>query len=755
MNTIFISHAGPDADIAKRLHDDLKNVGHDVRLDLQALRLGDDIISFMNNSIADSHVILVIYSQHTPTAIWQELEINAAVWNNVSQDGGKLIVLRYGTVTLPPLLGLRCYGDLDGTSYDTTLQKLCSEIAQQSSATSQIYEALREESSNPFWRVRAEYFDEHIPALLSQAFSPPDAAKIQVLEQMKPCFLEGSRGTGKTMLLLSLRARILHTRTDSAKTICDLFGCYVRLDRGAFCNAGLQNKSGYIPDTIDSNTLIMITDLFSQELYIGILESLISEISFCAYHDVFKFGSESETHFVRSIEGVLPASIRDFSALHFRDLISHWSNMRSSLAEYIRKKFIYREDAIVPFACFDLHLFERVIATVRNEVPVLSRSQITILLDEYENLLPYQKIVVNGLIKLGPPAFSIKISRKVGSEEVSATTTGQELQETHDYNRVSLIYSVDDDLDFSRYTELLRNMVRKIPLGKGRSSLDLATLLPSTTSHQVSYEDVLGKVLTLLRIDQAEFESLSPNEQKKKLSYYRESAIFRCIYGTPGKRTKKHYSGYIELSFISSGVIRFFQEILGMAYYLQSHCDDGFTSHIHPTLQSEAVHTVSTHNLAMLSRNVETYGEQLKYFLLDLGDCLRQKLLHHSSEPEAARIAIRDPDLLRSEPYRILRRVIDIGIKEGVFQQKEGRPGMRPKHVEDPQPVEINIARLFAPALEISPRLRWKSYVRCTELLGLLDEGRRTASKREIIRRFVGSTATSNNLPLDFPEGPA
>ena len=409
LNTIFISHAGRDVRIAKKLHDDLKNAGNDVRLDLQELKLGDDIISFMNNAIAESNVILVVYSRNTPTAIWQNLEINAAVWNNISQDGGKVIVLKYGEVALPPILGSRFHGDLDNAAYETTLRKLCKEIAQQSSATSRIYEAFKEDSSNPFWRVRAEYFDEHMPALLSQAFSPPDAAKIQILEQMKPCFLEGSRGTGKTMLLLSLRARILHHRTDAATSIYDLFGCYVRLDRGAFCNAGLQDEGGDLPSSIDYSMLNMITDLFSQELHMGVLESLFSEIMFCASHSVFTFYSADETRLVRSIEGMLPPSLQDPRVLHFGDLIGHFANMRANLSEYIRRKFIYREDSSVPFTCFDLRLVARAIATVRRAVPVLLNSQVTFLLDEYENLFPYQKIVVNGLIKLGPPAFSVKI----------------------------------------------------------------------------------------------------------------------------------------------------------------------------------------------------------------------------------------------------------------------------------------------------------------------------------------------------------
>ena len=79
-----------------------------------------------------------------------------------------------------------------------------------------------------------------------------------------------------------------------------------------------------------------------------------------------------------------------------------------------------------------------------------------------------------------------------------------------------------------------------------------------------------------------------------------------------------------------------------MAYHLQMSSGTSCSLTIAPSYQSQAVHTVSNHSLATLSRNVETYGEQLKYFLLDLGDCLRHKLLHHGSEPEAGRLAIKD-----------------------------------------------------------------------------------------------------------------
>ena len=726
-------------------------VGHDVYIDLYELKFGHDIVEFIDDAIAGSHTVIVIYSKNTQGAIWQRLEISAALWNSISQDGGSVIVLKYGPVTLPPLLGARVYGRVDDGHYQHTLEELCSQIANQISETSTISEALKEDSSNPFWRVRAEYFDEDNPRLLASSFSPPDAAKIRVLEEMKPCFLEGSRGTGKTMLLLSLRARILSARSDSSKSLHNLFGCYVRLDRGAFCNAGRRLTSHDVSAELDLKTLIQLTDVFAQEFYLGVIESLVSEISHCARSSRLEFDGASETTLIRSIARVLSRpSVA--SLARFDDLLEHFADMHLRLSEFVRRRFIYDEPTTIPFVCFDLPTFRRVVNLIRTKVPHLSTSQITILLDEYENLLAYQKVVVNSLIKLGPPTISVKVARKVGSQEVSDTTEGQELQETHDYNRVTLIYSVESDADFARYIGLLENMVGKLLTTREGAPARLADLLPDSSDDEVPREKIVEETLRLLRIDREEFDSWSAQIQDEKLSYYREAAIYRQLYGSPGRRTKKRFSGHKELAFISSGVIRFFQEILVMAYHLQSSKTNEFLS-IDPRLQSEAVHIVSVHNLATLSRNVETYGEQLKYFLLDLGDCLRQKLLHHSSEPEAARLSIRDPQVLLHDDYQLLKRMIGIGIKEGVFQVVEGRSGIRPKHVEDPQPMEINISRIFAPSLEISPRLRWRTRVGCSELLGLLDaESRRTTKSR-----LVGSWAQRKhqgepNAQLPFEE---
>jgi hypothetical protein len=156
-------------------------------------------------------------------------------------------------------------------------------------------------SSNPFWRVRAEYFEQGIPRLLAEAFSPPDSAKMALLEEMMPCFLEGSRGTGKTMLLMALRARVLASRTNAPRSISSVFGFYLKLDRGAFCNAGITAAIDGDFDSIDTKLLIQLAETFAQEFYLSLVESLFSELSFLLAENRFTLSAADESAFVQEV----------------------------------------------------------------------------------------------------------------------------------------------------------------------------------------------------------------------------------------------------------------------------------------------------------------------------------------------------------------------------------------------------------------------------------------------------------------------
>jgi hypothetical protein len=471
MKHIFISHAGADAGIAKRLEGDLRNAGHETKIDTRELKLGDDAIKFMNDGIADAHTVIIFYSQYTPQANWQKLEINSAVWNEIAQSGGVCVVVRLDDTPIPPVLGPKVYGTVhvdDDHSYRKLLEDLCNAILPGKTASSLVSEAFRCESNNPFRRVRAEYFEDR-PDLLAKTFAPPDALKTGALEEMKPCFLEGSRGTGKSMLLLSLRARNFVARHKASGNGYRIFGFYLKLSRGAICNAGVLPSAGGDPKTIVEQNSAQITDISSQEIIICILESLFSELDFCIRQKLFACDSLNEKALAEAAFASFFGTAQN-PPRNLEELLDRLADLHRNIAEFIRRKFIYSETASVPTTAFDLDTLKRVIKLVRRIIPIFANATFMTLLDEYENLFPYQQRIVNSYVKLAPPDASVKIAKKIGTADTSGTMTGQDLQEIHDYTRVPLVYDVEDREQQNAYNLLLTHIVTNILKNEGMAS---------------------------------------------------------------------------------------------------------------------------------------------------------------------------------------------------------------------------------------------------------------------------------------------
>ena len=735
MKHIFITHAGPDASMAQRLQGDLKNIGHEVRIDVTGLRLGDNSIRFMNEGLGDAHTIIILYSMHIKQAKWQQREVEAATWQEINEGKTRVIVLPLDDTTLPPLLAPKVFAKLTDTTYAEVLDRLSKAIIPETTASDLVSAAFKEDSPNPFWRLRAEYF-ENLPREMAAAFSQPEAEKIAMLDEMRPCLLEGSRGTGKTMLLMSLRARNLAVRKGAKKTTGDLFGFYLRLTRGAFCNAGLFATPDGDLNAVPAMLAAQITETFAQELYVSLIESLLSELVYCAKEGWVKLDGGRERLVCEGIHAVIHSEFKNFPP-GLNDLQRELGQLHSRLAEFTKRKFIYQENATVPIATLDIASFKQIIDVVKTSIPELKGSQFTLLLDEYENLLRHQKLVVNDMVKLGPPDLSVKIAKKVGTAETSDTLSGQQLQEIHDYTRIPLVYSVDDDKELRNYRSLLAAITLRALASQSVTITDVNTLLPKFSKPEFSANDIEQEVKQLVGV--GKWNRLSAGERQERLAHYSHTAAYRLIYGKPGGGREKEFAGFEDLAFLSSGVIRYFQEIVGMAYHLQfaAQALPAHTVAIEPDHQTRAVYVVSQHNLAALSRNVERYGERLKYLLLDLGDCLRYKLLRHPSEPESGRLAITDPERLSGDEFREVSEFLTLGVREGVFQGAIGRPGMRPKHSGDPQPVEFNISRIFCPVLQFSPRFRWRTLVTSDDFKNLLLPERRKSGMKKLFQRLV------------------
>ena len=750
---ILISHAAEDAKIATELAEHLRNAGHETKVDTRDLGLGDNVIAFMNEGIANAAAVIILFSKHTTDAEWQKLEIDAAVWNEIAQSGGRCIVVCLDDTPIPPLLGPKVYGELipgNQESLRKLVEDICGGIISDQTTSSVVAEAFTPNSKNPFRHLRAEFF-ENQPELHAKTFALPDAVKVGALEEMKPCILEGSRGTGKSMLLLSLRARNFLLRCSSEKSAPQLFGFYLKLTRGAICNAGVSFEVEHLDPTTDS----VLMDVASQELFLQITESLFSELMYCVKHDLIDHSRLVERNLCEAAEELLFDST-DRKLVTFGELQFKLSQMHKKLAEFIRRRFIYGETVSVPIATFDIEQLRRVVDLVRSHTLPLENSMFVVLLDEYENLYPYQKRIVNGLLKLGPPNISVKIAKKLASQDVAGTTTGQELQEIHDYTRIPLVYNVEDPNQQKAYHQLLRHIIENMTKLEGCHSINADNLLPRFCDSEVDEALWLAEVIKLSKLKSDEFENLPIEKQREKKRYYGEAATCRVLFGRGGRHPEKRFAGFNELALLGSGVIRYFQEFLSVAYHLTFGAGPPPQGDLTlpPQQQSRAVHIVSQHNITTLSKNVEKYGEELKYFLLDIGDCLRHKLLKHTSEPEAARLTIADPELLEDKTMAKLKIMLEIGEREGVFQTKEGLPAFKPKHGSDPQPTEFNICRVYAPVLQISPRLRWRTNIKCGHLQRFLEPGERDRAIQEL-KNFVAKSTkkTVAQVELFFPPG--
>lgn len=726
LTRVFVSHAGSDWRVAQRLADDLRAVGNHITVDIDDLNVGDDVVQFMNDGIADADFILILHSQHTAAAINQTAEMNAAIWNEINQSGAVCMVVRLDDAPLPPLFGPKIFGEIEPEneeSYARALKTIVERVNGAEHPTLTVTSAFSVDGGNPFRRTRAEYFEDDRD-LLARTFAPPDQSRLSKLEDVAPCILEGPRGTGKSMLLMSLRARNYlpgHGNLRGPK----MFGCYLKLTRGALTNVLALLEEG-------GNLDAMLKETSSQELFVCILESMLSEVRYCVDNAILTCTANDQQVLCRGLGELLgvPLSSPDLAGV-----LSSLGSLRRGIATYLRKRFIYTEAMEVPTVAFDADLVAQTIAALKKHIGGLDGHGFVILLDEYENLYGFQQEIVNGLAKAAAPRFSIKIARKRSGGYPSSTPSGQEWQETHDYSTIDLVYNLADAQQRAAYLNLLERFVENVVREELNKSVNLEDLLPAFDTPEVDEGRRLDAVAALCKVSRAAFDELSAKNRQEKITYYGTAAAYRCLQGGQTKR----FSGCDELAFVSSGVIRYFQEILAVGYHLRSSGNefDDAPLVLSPEVQSRAVHLVSAHNLTSLSRNVEGKGEALRFFLLDLGGCLRHKLLKHSSEPEAARISLRDPERLDEDGMRHLRELLDAGVREGVFESRSGMPGFRPRHADEAQAVEYVICRIFAPVLSISPRARWRTETTCAELLQLVDRGGRLQAVRSIKSRWV------------------
>ena len=102
--SVFISYAHEDKDIAQALADALRARGCRVWIDVENMRIGDDLADRIAKAIDSVNFLLAIISEESVKSPWCKRELGIAFDAAMKTDRVKVLPVRLGSVALPPIL---------------------------------------------------------------------------------------------------------------------------------------------------------------------------------------------------------------------------------------------------------------------------------------------------------------------------------------------------------------------------------------------------------------------------------------------------------------------------------------------------------------------------------------------------------------------------------------------------------------------------------------------------------------------------
>lgn len=602
-------------------------------------------------------------------------------------------------------------------------------------------ESTRPEFKNPFRIVKAEDFN-HDYDRLAALFKEPSI--YDDLKGPDNLIIAGGRGCGKSMLLRSLSAltamQLQRLRAHSkigakAMTLTwkdsrlDYFGVYIKLARGYFHEWSPDCK--LTPDAA--------THLFQHVFNMLLLRALIEGVIEARDNAVLKVEQHVEQGIVRDISDFAGFELTTYT---FVSLLGHTRREERMVGDHIGALRLGVGSAEYKGAHTGIHDFIAYCCrSVLNTVPELSKCRIFFLLDEYENLAEFQQRVVNTLAKLRPLSLSLKVATRALGVKSVVDLQGEPIQRPRDYHVVELDYDPND----ARYRQLLFDIASKRLEAEGFSTTDVNDLLQQAPRYHPSNEDDILKALdTLLQHSGKRLADLDTQAQREKMHHWSVALVFRLCRD---RRQPFTYAGFDDFVDLSSGIISSFLEFCKLAFYLAQ--AEGVNvragTAISWSIQNEAVYTASRAYFDYIERNVPDTGAAISRIVLDLADIFREKLMHHGSEPEAARLIVRDPGTLDGDEFKRLAAVLDDAVRWSVFHAVGQASAYFPKHKTEVRSDDYLLNRVLAPILRISPRPRWSCRFAAKELAALAEQDTRSASRNSLRQKHRGGSSDASS----------
>ena len=741
----FITYNENDSSFVDQLYYSLNNQTQLKIVFDKQLRNGSSIFKDLFESIGKSDFLLAILSRHSIDRKWVQAEIRKAGTKEIQEDNFKLIPI------IPPEENFKTLQEhlpkdletylkdikfcrFDSQDYNTALQELVESLTPKESSEELYAEIFAQENKNPFWRVRAENFTD------SQTFVNLFEGSEKTYDYMispRPVLMLGGRGSGKTMLLRSMRAPFITSLkkvTSFNDSNIPYFGVYHRASSGTYSIIENTNK-------IDSNEIQII---FMDQIILRLGQSLLSEIKACKKNNVPKIDGDIEQRLCK----IICRNLRLYPIeLDFDSTDNKIREQIALITDYIRNKIRgFNPEYIARSLEKDNldHLCKEFLANV----PELNEKFVCFLIDEYENFTQNQKIVINTLVKFhDASSYTFKIASKKTAFNTSDTLEGQPLQEIHDYDLTDIDFDISKPGERKRFGIYVSNICKKIMLKEGFNCCDIKKILEDSkeifeksgkTIDGFSKDQIMNEIKKYYKSSKNPWNSLSAKQLEQQYAHYRIAAEYRLR-----KPKAKSYAGFDDFITFSSGNIRIFVELCGMSYILATR------NGIHPKKgdaipsksQIKALEHISNYYLWDI-QSIPTKGRAILRLINDLGILIREKLLTHVYESESSLISIKDPskldlitNIVSTDKKFSIQEIFETCVMYSVFHE-HSEQGRRAKSGFGVTSSDYILNRIYAQALKISPRPMFSFSISCTHLKGLLNPDTEEQTRRDVIMKI-------------------
>ena len=343
---------------------------------------------------------------------------------------------------------------------------------------------------NIFAKTRAEDYGSDI---WGEFYIPQYFTKLSLKNATKSTYIVGQRGCGKTMLLKYLDYHTAFSKKRDEIPIDEIshVGIYWRADT-QFCNS-LHHRG-----VEEEEWIQVFSSYFSLVIAVEVIKSLrhISRSSYAAF-------DASECDAIRL------QCVKDFGSQYpasLDELERHLESVRRSFSAWISNLNLVERPVLPPGRLF----LDSIIEELRAH-PKLPDLAYYVYLDEVENLVPYQRHVLNDYLKHGQRPLIVSFTSKEFSDD-TRTTGPESINATHDFRLISLddlssdderkvffaeVFLANIDLDRGDKTMLL-DRLRSMDLLSERQSNDykanvmerICRHFPSKTLKQFSLESL-------------------------------------------------------------------------------------------------------------------------------------------------------------------------------------------------------------------------------------------------------------------------